>query len=447
MDAGSIPAASTNLSLLGLGAVAPQPRQRPQRPERTGVERGPGSRGRANAILRAVDEPPESGRSRLRRLIDPAVLSGGAALVVTVAALVAYFVRDPAPTGYRADDTFSLILTLIATLPLAALWVSPLTVLGVVTAAVVALAAGGYQPMNATLWAVIVAAVTAAAFDTVRRAVVGGFVLAAGLIAVFVLYYGQMTWGQYLAIWLVFSVAWAVAWAVRAYRMTAARAERRAELFAADRDARAREAVADERARLARELHDSVGHALNVVVLHAGAARRVLEKKPALAGEALVSIETAGRQALGDIERMLGILRAEEDVSMESAPGVERIPALVQQVREAGLPVELALEPGPGDLPASIDLTTYRIVQEALTNVLKHAGRARAWVEVGCRDGMLYVTVADDGRGAAAAPSEGGGRGLAGMRERVLIFGGELHAGPRPEGGYLVQARLPLKER
>jgi len=394
-----------------------------------------------------VEEPPESGRSRLRRLVDPAVVSAGAALVVTVAAVVTYFVRDPAPAGYRADDTVSLILTLAATLPLAALWLSPLAVLGTVTVAVAALAAGGYEPMNATLWAAILAAVATAAFDTVRRAIAGGFVLAGGLVAVFTFHYGQLTWGQYLAVWLVFSVAWAVAWAVRVYRMTAVRAERRAALFAADRDARAREAVAEERARLARELHDSVGHALNVVVLHAGAARRVLDKKPELAGEALGSIETAGRQALADIERMLGILRAEEDVSMEAAPGVDRIPALVQQVREAGLPVELALEPGPGDLPASIDLTTYRIVQEALTNALKHAGRARAWVDVGCREGMLYVSVADDGHGATAAPSETGGRGLAGMRERIMIFGGELHAGPRPEGGYLVQARLPLKER
>jgi signal transduction histidine kinase len=393
-----------------------------------------------------VEGPPDSGRSRLRRLIDPAVLSVGAALLITVAALVTFFSREGGP-GFRPDDTLSLVLILAVTIPLAALWLSPLAVLGVSTVAVTVLAAFNYEPMNATLWAVIVAAVATAAFDSVRRAIGGGFVLAAGLVLVFALYWGQLPLSQFVAIWAVFSVAWAVAWAVRAYRMTAARAERRAELFAADRDARAREAVADERARFARELHDSVGHALNVVVLHAGAARRVLEKKPALAGEALGSIETAGRQALADIERMLGILRAEEDVSMESAPGVERIPALVQQVREAGLPVELALEPGPGDLPASIDLTTYRIVQEALTNVLKHAGRARAWVEVGCHEGMLFVTVADDGHGAAAAPSEGGGRGLAGMRERVMIFGGELHAGPRPEGGYLVQARVPLKER
>jgi signal transduction histidine kinase len=399
------------------------------------------------AILRAVDAPPDTGLSRLRRLSDPAVLSGAVALVVTVAALVTYFSRGEAPAEYRPDDTLSLVLMLAATLPLAVLWLSPIGVLAASLVPVVALALGDYQAMNATLWAVIIAAVTTAAFDSVRRAILGGFVLAVGLITVFVLYLGQVPVSQFVAIWATFSVLWAVAWAIRVYRMTAARAERRAALFAADRDARAREAVADERARLARELHDSVGHALNVVVLHAGAARRVLEKKPELAAEALGSIETAGRQALADIERMLGILRAEEDVSLEAAPGVDQIPVLVQQVRGAGLPVELSIEPGPGDLAASVDLTTYRIVQEALTNVLKHAGRARAWVEVGCHEGELYVTVTDDGRGAAAAPSEGGGRGLAGMRERVMIFGGELQAGPRPEGGYLVRARLPLKER
>jgi signal transduction histidine kinase len=173
----------------------------------------------------------------------------------------------------------------------------------------------------------------------------------------------------------------------------------------------------------------------------------VLQKKPELAGEALASIETAGRQALGDIERMLGILRAEEDVTLEAAPGLGQIEGLVDQVREAGLPVQLAVQPGLPALPSSADLTAYRIVQEALTNVLKHAGRAQAWVDVRGDGGTLCLTVADDGRGAAAAASATGGRGLAGMRERVMIFGGTLEAGPRPEGGFLVQARLPMTGR
>jgi signal transduction histidine kinase len=392
-----------------------------------------------------VDERPNT-PSRLRRLVDPAVASVIWALAITVAALVTFFTRQGA-AGFNQDDPLSLALTLAVTVPLAALWLSPVAVLAAVTAAVVALAALGYEPMNATIWAVIVAGVATAAFDTVRRAIAGGFIAAVGLLVVYAFYWGQVSLGQMLAIWATLSVLWAIGWALRVYRMTAMRAERRAALFAADRDARARDAVADERQRLARELHDSVGHALNVVVLHAGAARRVLDKKPELAGEALGSIETAGRQALADIERMLGILRADESASLEAAPGVDQLETLVQQVREAGLPVTLSLEPCADTLPASVDLTTYRVVQEALTNALKHAGRAQAWVDLRCIDGELVVTVADDGRGAAAAPTQGGGRGLAGMRERIMVFGGSLEVGPRPEGGFLVRATLPLKER
>ncbi len=196
---------------------------------------------------------------------------------------------------------------------------------------------------------------------------------------------------------------------VRVYRAVAARAESRAELFAADREARAREAVANERARLARELHDSVGHALNVIVLHAGGAQRVLETKPALAQEALGSIETAGRQALGDIERMLGILRATEDEpSYDAQPDLGRLDDLLARVREAGLPVELRVEGTPKELPASLELSAYRIVQEALTNTLKHAGKAHSVVT------MTWAPRPARHRGRRRRPR--GGRGAVGGR-------------------------------
>ncbi len=152
----------------------------------------------------------------------------------------------------------------------------------------------------------------------------------------------SVTWRAALAAWAGLSVIWVVAIVIRVYRGSIERAERRAALFAADREARAREAVTEERARMARELHDSVGHALNVVVLHAGAAQRMVETKPALAREALESIEAASRQALGDIERMLGILRApDEDVCCDVTPGMSQLETLCEQVREAGLPVDL----------------------------------------------------------------------------------------------------------
>ncbi|HEY5387189.1 MAG TPA: histidine kinase, partial [Thermoleophilia bacterium] len=215
-------------------------------------------------------------------------------------------------------------------------------------------------------------------------------------------------------------------------------------LFAADREARAREAVSEERARLARELHDSVGHALNVVVLHAGAAQRVIGTKPELALEALGSIETAGRQALADIERMLGILRApDEEACCDVTPGMAQLATLCGQVREAGLPVDLIVDGEAQPLPSSLDLTAYRIVQEALTNTLKHAGKTRASVTVRYEQDALDIDVLDDGRGVAPGVT-GGGRGLLGMRERVVAFRGELTAGPRAEGGFAVHVRLPL---
>jgi signal transduction histidine kinase len=236
-----------------------------------------------------------------------------------------------------------------------------------------------------------------------------------------------------------------VAIVIRIYRGSIERAERRAALFAADREARAREAVAEERARMARELHDSVGHALNVVVLHAGAAQRIIEKKPQLAREALESIETAGRQALGDIERMLGILRApDEGAQVDITPGMGQLETLCDQVREAGLPVELTVDGDVRPLPASLDLTAYRIVQESLTNTLKHAGKTRASVHVAYEGSALALEVLDEGKGVTpAVAAAGGGRGLLGMRERVATFRGELEAGPRADGGFGVRARLP----
>jgi signal transduction histidine kinase len=167
--------------------------------------------------------------------------------------------------------------------------------------------------------------------------------------------------------------------------------------------------------------------------------------KPELAQQALDNIETAGRQARGDIERMLGILRAGgEAVGYDPHPGLGQLGVLCDQVREAGLPVDLSVEGEVHELPSSLDLTAYRIVQESLTNTLKHAGRTRARVHLRYEPEWLAIEVLDEGRGVAPGAAAGGGRGLLGMRERVMIFGGELQAGQRAEGGFGVRARLPL---
>ena len=387
---------------------------------------------------------PASAPRRRPPLLDPVPVSVFLALVFTAGGLVELLLRGPVPVVYHDDGAAIIALTVASGLSLAALWWSPFASLVATVVLLCTQTLAGYELTSAAVGAVVVAAFATVAFDGWWRVAVGSFVVTAGaVIALLVL--PSVTWQSAVATWAVLSIVWVVGIVIRIYRGSAERAERRAALFAADREARAREAVAGERARLARELHDSVGHALNVVVLHAGAAQRIIEKKPELAREALESIETAGRQALGDIERMLGILRApDEAAQVDVSPGMGQLETLCAQVREAGLPVEVAVEGRVRPLPSSLDLTGYRIVQEALTNTLKHAGNTHARVRVTYEDSALAIEVLDDGKGvSSAAVAAGGGRGLLGMRERVATFRGELEAGPRAEGGFGVRARLP----
>jgi signal transduction histidine kinase len=221
-------------------------------------------------------------------------------------------------------------------------------------------------------------------------------------------------------------------------------ARRRATALAARSDAlqrQAEQATADERARIARELHDIVAHHLSVIVLQAAGARA--SGKPA--GSSLEKIENSARQALIETRCLLGVLRdPDEEIALAPQPGIGELEALADSVRAAGLLVNLAISGDRAGLPAAVDVSVYRIVQEALTNVLKHAGSARADVAVGCAEDAVTIEVTDDGTGEPGDPGPVGGHGLAGMRERATVFGGELAAGPRPGGGFAVRARLPL---
>jgi signal transduction histidine kinase len=228
--------------------------------------------------------------------------------------------------------------------------------------------------------------------------------------------------GEILACWLIGIV-------VRARRRAAALRQQ------------ARGAVAAERARIARELHDIVAHHLSVVVLQAAAARASGSPDTA----ALEKIEHSGRQALTEMRRLLGILRdPHEETGLTPQPGIGDLAALADSVRGSGLPVHLVIDADHTGLPAAVSVSAYRIVQEALTNILKHAGPAHAEVAVTCAGDAVTIEVTDDGTGPPASPAHPGGHGLAGMRERAAILGGELAAGPRPGGGFAVQARLPL---
>ncbi|MCB2222735.1 MAG: sensor domain-containing protein [Actinobacteria bacterium] len=212
---------------------------------------------------------------------------------------------------------------------------------------------------------------------------------------------------------------------------------------------RRRAQAAEERTRLAHELHDSVGHTLTMMVVQAGAARHVYERDPGFALRALENIETSGRQALGELDRILGILHEDDAAARAPQPGLDAVDGLVGDLREAGLRVDLAVEGSLDGIPLEVSRSGYRIVQEALTNVLKHAGPVPTRVSLHRSAGAVEIEVLNDppGRDAPDTPfggEAGGGRGLVGIEERAVILGGSVEAGPRPDGGFRVWARLPL---
>jgi signal transduction histidine kinase len=249
--------------------------------------------------------------------------------------------------------------------------------------------------------------------------------------------------GNFIFTSIVFSIAWTIGFAVSRKFHEADEARERAARAEREREVRARLAVSDERARIARELHDVVGHSVSVMTVQASAARLLLRPQQEKEREALLVVEQTGREALAEMRRMVGVLRRPEEApALAPQPSLEQIERLVEQTREAGLPVELRIEGEPVQLPAGVDLTAYRLVQEGLTNTIKHARARQAEVVVSYGDGHVELTVSDDGQGGG--DGGGGGHGLVGMRERVSVYGGELEAGPRAGGGYRLRARLPL---
>ena len=247
------------------------------------------------------------------------------------------------------------------------------------------------------------------------------------------------------AIWslVTFSVAWAVGFGLGHKFRETDEAKERAERAERHREEEARLAVAEERARIARELHDIVGHSVSVMTVQAAGVRSLLKPEQERAREAVAVVEQTGREALGEMRRLVGVLRRpEESPALAPQPSLEHVDRLVSQARDAGLPVRLRVEGDPVSLPAGVDLTAYRFVQEGLTNAIKHARAQRADVLVVYRDGLVELTVTDDGSGEGGG--ESGGHGLVGMRERISVYGGELDAGPLPAGGYRLHATLPV---
>jgi signal transduction histidine kinase len=281
---------------------------------------------------------------------------------------------------------------------------------------------------------VLLSIYTAAAHTSgVRTWIAGAITFVAASVALFTDRDGVYL-GGVVFFGMLFGVPWVIGRAIRHRRLRETQLERE--------KAEAEAAIEEERARIARELHDVVAHAISVIVLQARGGRKLLDAEPEEARQALDAIERTASQALGEMRRLLGLLReSDEQLALAPEPTLSRLDDLAARVRDAGLPVEVATEGIPVELPPGIDLSAYRIVQEALTNALKHAGPATARVTVRYGDGEIDLEIADDGSGNGNG--DGGGHGLTGIRERVAVFGGDVEAGAQPDGGFAIRARLP----
>ncbi len=383
-------------------------------------------------------EMPEPLRLRRQDLLDALIALALATLAV--ATIVTDALEHP-----RA----ALVpLALAMTLPLAWRRRRPLTVLVVVMAAMAALTlvsphAGG----DLSVILVTLVATYSVGANAERRASLIGLAIAVAVTAV-----GLATApdphgaGDFVFVVILFGGAWGLGAALRDRGVRAARLEDHATRLERDRERLAREAVLEERARIARELHDVVAHSVSVMVVQNGVVRRRIAGDRPEDAQLLHEVEELGRGALGEMRRLLGLLRTDDEgLVLAPQPGMESLPALVDRLREAGQPVELAVEGEPRALQPGLDLAAYRIVQEALTNTLKHASGAPTRVLVRFGSRRLELGIEDDG-GAGTAARNGHGHGLVGMRERAALYGGELAAGPRAGTGFAVHASLPLEE-
>jgi signal transduction histidine kinase len=328
---------------------------------------------------------------------------------------------------------------LLSTLPLAARRIAPLgSALGVLAGMLLGHAVSSPPEGLSEVAAIIIASYSVAAYEERRVAAIGLVAAIGGGVVV------QGNWDDFAFVSVLLGASWLGGRTVRANRLRAAELERLAAQLGREREENAELAVALERSRLARELHDVVAHAVSVMVVQAGGVRGML--KPAQQEEraALAAVESTGRQAMAELRRMLGILRGGADaVGLEPPPRLAHVDRLVEQVSRTGVHVELEVAGTPRSLAPGLELCAYRVVQEALTNVVKHAGGATAHVTISYGERDLQLEVTDDGAG----PSNGqpGGHGLAGMRERVALFAGELETGPGRGGGFRVRAGLSAR--
>ena len=361
--------------------------------------------------------------------------------------------RDPAyPFAARSGLAISIVvglsLLLVQVVPL--LWrrSHPSLVLLLVGGAFGARVLLGFSPGIAG-FGLLVAMYSVAAYEMRARRLAFLVVAGLGFVAGFVVF-GVTGNPRSFAITipsLFFVAAWLIGDYLRTRRAYVAQLEERAARLERERDQDRRLAADEERTRIARELHDVVAHDVSVIAIQAGAARAVQASKPEAAAQALGLIETTARETLIELNRLLGVLRGGNGATPDRSPqpGIGQLAGLVEELRAAGLEVDARIEGEAEPLPPALDLSAYRILQEATTNVLKHARAHRVDIRVRYSETMLALDIRDDGAGDGGDPASSSGHGLIGMRERVALFGGKLHAGRNRAGGFSVHARLPLE--
>lgn len=376
---------------------------------------------------------------------NPWVIDALLATLFLVLVLIGHFAASGnARVHYRDADAFSVTLTTCVAVPYYFRRRAPLAVLLISEVCVVLLTVREYQT-GATPTVLLVGAYSIAAWSPWRDRAIGAVALVIGLIVVAVAGIPGASGADIVFNFVLFAAAYLFGSTMRNRRLYSEQLEARADALEKERDEGSKRAVAEERLRIAQELHDVVAHSMGVIAVQAGVGAHVIDSDPDEAKKSLEAISHTSRSALTEIRRLLGVLRDDAGASYAPAPGLAELDRLVRDVGAAGLEVEVQHEGTRTELPAGIDFTAYRIVQEALTNVLKHAGRARAVVVIGYEGDALRLEILDDGRGVNGQ-SVPGGHGILGMRERVGVYGGSFEAGPRTGGGFRVAARLPYGE-
>jgi len=414
-------------------------------PDRASQHRGPG---------RARPHLPWVLAARARSLSPLAVDAALAVLLLGISLVILWSLRHECACR-DAVGALAVVLVVAQTVPLVWRRRHPLATSVVVGAACMAY---GLAPLPDLVTNVapggLVALYSMAAYCSRRTAAIVGAVTGVVVLAALLPTQAEADFLDYLLVYLLLGSAWMLGDLARTQRAYTAQLEDQAVRLERERELESRRAVAEERARIARELHDVIAHNVSMMVVQAEAGPVVVERDPARAVAAFDSIATTGRQALGEMRRLLGVLReGDQTPVLAPQPGIGQLPELVERVRQAGVPVELVVEGEPAPLPPGVDLSAYRIVQEALTNTVKHAGPSRARVRVRYGERHLELEVTDDGHGPGDSNGRSGGgngrsggqgQGLIGMRERAGLFGGRLEAGPRPGGGFAVLAHLPF---